>query len=193
MRLPKILVLASGLLLVRRTMGIRMMLLTLARSCAAAGMLRAKKCVESSTPRLYSVGSSGLAASCTLAEMPPVTRSIAHESSSQSSSAAPTWPTSAQNSGRKARASSGMQEASASRRMYTTPLVGCSLSCTGASIAGAWLCLAYVGRPSSGMSPTVSVGRQLTSSSSSCESEQQHVVILVRNEGQSQLDQGNMW
>ena len=27
-----------------------------------------------------------------------------------------------------------------------------------------------------------------------CESEQQqHVVILVRNEGQSQLDQGNMW
>ena len=26
-----------------------------------------------------------------------------------------------------------------------------------------------------------------------CESEQQHVVILVRNEGQSQHDQGNMW
>ena len=26
-----------------------------------------------------------------------------------------------------------------------------------------------------------------------CESEQQHVVILVRNEGQPQLDQGNMW
>ena len=26
-----------------------------------------------------------------------------------------------------------------------------------------------------------------------CGSEQQHVVILVRNEGQSQLDQGNMW
>ena len=28
---------------------------------------------------------------------------------------------------------------------------------------------------------------------SACESEQQHVIILVRNEGQSQLDQGNMW
>ena len=26
-----------------------------------------------------------------------------------------------------------------------------------------------------------------------CEGGQQHVVILVRNEGQSQLDQGNMW
>ena len=26
-----------------------------------------------------------------------------------------------------------------------------------------------------------------------CEREQHHVVILVRNEGQSQLDQGNMW
>ena len=26
-----------------------------------------------------------------------------------------------------------------------------------------------------------------------CESEQQHVLILVRNEGQSQLDEGHMW
>ena len=26
-----------------------------------------------------------------------------------------------------------------------------------------------------------------------CESEQQNVVILVRNEGHSKLDQGNMW
>ena len=44
-----------------------------------------------------------------------------------------------------------------------------------------------------GLGPGAESGSGSGSCTVSCESDQQHVVIPVRNEGKSQLNQGNMW